>query len=54
MKIGTKSFKKICWWLWARVARMPMPGHWRWRFVRLSGVTICPPPQLQKTILIYR
>lgn len=48
MKLGFKSLRKIRWWFWARIARLPMPGHWRWRFVKLSGVTICPPPIYDK------
>lgn len=54
MKVGFKSFKKIWWWMWARVAHLPMPGNWRWRFVRLSGVTVCTPPKLRAQVRIYR
>lgn len=46
-----KSLKKVSWWIWARIAHLPMPGHWRWRFVKLSGVTVCPPPSYAKRFI---
>ena len=38
MKIGFKSPKKIFGKVMLMLANLPMPGHWRWKFVKLAGV----------------
>lgn len=43
MKVGFKSFKKIFRYFMLHASNMPMPGHWRWRLVKLGGVNINVP-----------
>lgn len=38
MKIGHKSLKKIWRYIMLHISNFPMPGHWRWHFVRMGGV----------------
>lgn len=33
-----KTFKKIRQYLWLQLSNLPMPGHWRWKIVRMGGV----------------
>ena len=40
MKIGFKSLGKIKNYFFLRLSNLPMPGHWRWKFVKLGGVNI--------------
>ena len=38
MKIGFKSPKKVFGKIMLMLANLPMPGHLRWKFVKLAGV----------------
>ena len=38
MKIGFKSPRKVFGKIMLMLANLPMPGHWRWKIVKLSGV----------------
>lgn len=38
MKIGFKSPKKVLGKIFLLLSNLPMPGHWRWKIVKLGGV----------------
>lgn len=45
----TKNLRHLNSVFWSYISRLPMSGKFRWRILRLMGVTICPPPNLSKT-----
>lgn len=45
MKIGFKSPKGIFRKLMLSISNLPMPGHWRWRLVKMGGVKIIDIPK---------
>ena len=52
MTIGFKSFKKLVSFLWLKIARLPMPGHWRYHLIKKAGVRFNLPSHDRKFVFI--
>lgn len=52
MNIGFKSTKGIISYIWLMISNLPMPGNWRWHFVKKSGVRFNLPEKGEKFIYI--
>lgn len=48
MKIGFKSPKEVLRKIFLLIANLPMPGSWRWRIIKLSGVKFNLPTDKNK------
>ena len=52
MNIGFKTPAKLLGMLFLRLSNLPMPGHWRWGFVKLGGVNILASNGYKKFVYI--
>ena len=53
MKIGFKSFDKLICYFWLMLANLPMPGHWRWRVVKLAKIKFNLPIDKSKKTFVF-
>ncbi len=52
LKIGFKSLRKIVGYFWLLISNLPMPGTWRWRFLRFSGIKFYVPKDKKHFVYI--